>query len=178
VTFEIAWIFRAGNEVLFALISDSISGWAQRGRQFSKLGFTVQLVPRYALLVRDQGRAREEGRINRTILTQSRGCERHAAPLRSAPRRAAPHVVTAPVYYAGLCSSSMRCERPRLDSIRLDSTRAHTTESPVGTWITIILGASEAVGSIFYCQYFDIDIIRGWGEWSVTESAGRAIYIL
>ena len=106
-------------EWCYLLISDSIGRRTRHGRQFSKLGFTVQLVPRYALLVRDQGRAREKGRSNCTILTQSRGCKRHAAPLHSAPRRDC----AAPAYYAGLCSSLVRTT-----STRLDSTRAHTSD--------------------------------------------------
>jgi len=99
-------------EWCYLLISDLIGGRTRHGRQFSKLGFTVQLVPRYALLVRDQGRAREKGRSNCMILTQSRGCKRHAAPLHSTPLR----VATAPHRHIMPACARRWCERPRLDS--------------------------------------------------------------
>lgn len=40
---------------------DQQAGDSTRRGQLTKLGFTVQLVPRYALLVRDQGRTRAMG---------------------------------------------------------------------------------------------------------------------
>lgn len=169
---------------------DRQAGSAAHDHQFSKLGFTVQLVPRYALLVRDQGCAAGEGRSDRTILTQSRGCERHAVPplrftpLHAAPRRAA----TAPAHYAGLCGSSsslpLRCERPRLDSIRLRM-RACMHRVGVAGRHADNDNPRDARAALSDDRYFIVNIptltlFAVEREWSVTEIASvtDAIYIV
>lgn len=147
-------------------------------RSFSKLGFTVQLVPRYALLVRDQGRARGEGRSNRTILTQSRGCERHAAPLHSTPLHSAPcrtsrlrrHIMPA------CARRRWRCERPRLDSTRLArftsdrsiAGRHADNDNPPSTFDARTIDILLSIFRHWHCSR--------WSEWSVTEIAGRVRY--
>lgn len=92
----------------------------------------MEFVPRYALLVRDQGRTHGgDGKRARGTegwggegtdvrpLTQSRGGERHAA------RRAASRL--RPAYYVGSCSSPRGANDLGSDSTRLDSTRLHST---------------------------------------------------
>lgn len=104
----------------------------------------------YALLVRDQGRAREKGGATAARLWRS-----HAAA------RDARRVATAPAYYAGLCSLlPLWCERPRgptrLDATRRGSTRAarHRADSDNPAYVRGLLGDRE--------YRYSLSIFRHW----------------
>lgn len=104
------------------------------------------LVPRYALLVRDQGRVRAERAVegrgekeSRSSLTQSRGCERRAAS-----RRDFAGILCRLLLVAASRTVRTTSDSSRLDSIRFDPTRvqhiAHRrSRRALGTPIRITL---------------------------------------